>query len=66
MFLVSCFKCGEILGYHKEREKEEYEEHTSINTILSTIILALIREAYQTYETAYAPLPEKRLISLDL
>ena len=39
LFLVSCSKCDEILGYHKEREKEEYEEYTSVSSILSTIIL---------------------------
>ena len=43
VFLVSCSKCGEILGYQKEREKEEYEEHTSVSSSLSTMILVLIR-----------------------
>ena len=33
VFLVSCSKCGEILGYHTEREKEECEEYTSVSSI---------------------------------
>ena len=36
-------KCGGIFGYHKEREKEEEEEYTSVSSILSTITLVSIR-----------------------
>ena len=43
MCFLSVVQCGEILGYHNEREKEEYEEYTSASSILSSIILVLIR-----------------------
>ena len=36
-------KCGEILGYDEEREKQEYEEYTSVSFILSSITLVQIR-----------------------
>ena len=32
-------KRGEILGYDKEREKEEYEEYTSLSSSVSTTTL---------------------------